>query len=96
MRRNRMLGQPFHLPVMREFGHKWHNSRVCFLTDFGGSGIQSVLMAASKERAAVLLKDVLQYWLAAVAEVADSTVGRSQGALHRGRAKLRTPHAANG
>jgi hypothetical protein len=45
------------------------------LTDFGGSGIQSVLIAASKERAAVLLKDVLQYRLAAVAEVADSTVG---------------------
>jgi RNA polymerase sigma-70 factor, ECF subfamily len=42
----------------------------------------------------VLLKDVLRYRLAAVAEVVDSTVGGVKAALHRARAKLRTPHAA--
>jgi RNA polymerase sigma-70 factor (ECF subfamily) len=47
-----------------------------------------------KERAAVLLKDVLQYRLAEVAEVVDSTVGGVKAALHRGRAKLRVLHAA--
>jgi RNA polymerase sigma-70 factor (ECF subfamily) len=47
-----------------------------------------------KERAAVLLKDVLQYRLAEVAEVVDSTVGGVKAALHRGRAKLRALHAA--
>jgi RNA polymerase sigma-70 factor (ECF subfamily) len=41
-----------------------------------------------KERAAVLLKDVLQYRLNEVAEVVDSTVGGVKAALHRGRAKL--------
>ena len=45
-----------------------------------------------KERAAVLLKDVLQYRLAEVAEVVDSTVGGVKAALHRGRAKLRALH----
>jgi RNA polymerase sigma-70 factor (ECF subfamily) len=47
-----------------------------------------------KERAAVLLKDVLGYPLAEVAEIADSTVGGVKAALHRGRAKLRTVRAA--
>lgn len=47
-----------------------------------------------KERAAVLLKDVLQYRLAEVAEVVDSTVGGVKAALHRGRVKLRVLHAA--
>ena len=42
------------------------------------------------ERASVLLKDVLGYSLAEVAEIADSTVGGVKAALHRGRAKLRT------
>ncbi|HKA42696.1 MAG TPA: sigma-70 family RNA polymerase sigma factor [Burkholderiales bacterium] len=42
-----------------------------------------------KERAAVLLKDLLQYSLTEVAEVIDSTVGGVKAALHRGRAKLR-------
>jgi len=46
-----------------------------------------------KERAAVLLKDVLEYRLAEVAEVVDSTVGGVKAALHRGRAKLRTLQA---
>ncbi len=43
-----------------------------------------------KERAAVLLKDVLDYRLDEVAEIIDSTVGGVKAALHRGRAKLRT------
>jgi RNA polymerase sigma-70 factor (ECF subfamily) len=43
-----------------------------------------------KERASVLLKDVLGYPLAEVAEIADSTVNGVKAALHRGRAKLRT------
>lgn len=47
-----------------------------------------------KERAALLLKDVLGYPLAEVAEIADSTVGGAKAALHRGRAKLRTVRAA--
>ena len=43
-----------------------------------------------KERASVLLKDVLGYPLTEVAEIADSTVGGVKAALHRGRAKLRS------
>ena len=46
-----------------------------------------------KERAAVLLKDVLQYRLGEVAEVVDSTVGGVKAALHRARTKLRTVQA---
>lgn len=42
-----------------------------------------------KERAAVLLKDVLDYPLTEVAEIADSTLAGAKAALHRGRAKLR-------
>ena len=42
-----------------------------------------------KERAAVLLKDVLDYPLIEVAEIADTTLGGVKAALHRGRAKLR-------
>ncbi|HEX7938727.1 MAG TPA: sigma-70 family RNA polymerase sigma factor [Gemmatimonadaceae bacterium] len=41
------------------------------------------------ERASVVLKDVLDYSLADVAEIAESTVGGVKAALHRGRAKLR-------
>jgi hypothetical protein len=87
-----MLGQPFHLPAVRDFGREWHNSRVCFLTDCG-SGIQFVLMAASKERAAVLLKDVLQDRLAAVPEVGRLDSGGVKAALRQARAKLRMSHA---
>jgi RNA polymerase sigma-70 factor (ECF subfamily) len=47
-----------------------------------------------KERAAVLLKDVVGYPLAEVAEIADTTIGGVKAALHRGRAKLRTVRAA--
>jgi RNA polymerase sigma-70 factor (ECF subfamily) len=42
-----------------------------------------------KERAAVLLKDVLAYRLGEIADVVDSSVGAVKAALHRGRAKLR-------
>ena len=41
-----------------------------------------------KERAAVVLKDVLDYPLSDIAEIVDSTVGGVKAALHRGRAKL--------
>lgn len=41
-----------------------------------------------KERAAVLLKDVLDTPLADIAEIIDSTVGGVKSALHRGRSKL--------
>jgi RNA polymerase sigma-70 factor (ECF subfamily) len=46
------------------------------------------------ERACVLLKDVLDYRLAEIAEVVDSTLGGVKAALHRGRAKLRELHKA--
>src|SRR6478735_7664543 len=42
-----------------------------------------------KERAAVVLKDVLGYPLTDVAEIADSTLGGAKAALHRARQKLR-------
>ncbi len=42
-----------------------------------------------KERASVLLKDVLDYPLTEIAAIADSTVGGVKAALHRGRTKLR-------
>ena len=41
-----------------------------------------------KERACVLLKDVLDYTLEEIAELVDSTVGGVKAALNRGRAKL--------
>ena len=47
-----------------------------------------------KERASVLLKDVLGYPLTEVAEIAESTLGGVKAALHRGRAKLRAVKAA--
>lgn len=43
-----------------------------------------------KERASVVLKDVLDYSLAEVAEIADTTLGGVKAALHRGREKLLT------
>jgi RNA polymerase sigma-70 factor (ECF subfamily) len=48
-----------------------------------------------KERAAVLLKDILQYPLAEVAEMVDSTVGGVKAALHRARQKLRTLYVSS-
>jgi len=47
-----------------------------------------------KERAAVLLKDVLDYPLTEVADIADTTLGGVKAALHRGRAKLRAQKSA--
>jgi len=41
------------------------------------------------ERACVLLKDVLDYRLAEIADVVDSTLAGVKAALHRGRVKLR-------
>ena len=41
-----------------------------------------------KERACVLLKDVFDYSLEEIADLADSTVGGVKAALHRGREKL--------
>lgn len=41
-----------------------------------------------KERACVVLKDVLDYSLQDIADIVDSTVGGVKAALHRGRGKL--------
>jgi RNA polymerase sigma-70 factor (ECF subfamily) len=58
-----------------------------------GEGLAAlVAQLPPKERACVLLKDVLDYPLAEVAEMVDSTVGGVKAALHRGRAKLRLLH----
>jgi len=46
-----------------------------------------------KERASVLLKDVLDYPIDEVANIADSTVGGVKSALHRARVKLRAMKA---
>ncbi len=43
----------------------------------------------AKERASILLKDVLDYPIDEVADIADSTVGGVKAALHRARVKLR-------
>jgi len=48
------------------------------------------------ERACVLLKDVLGYRLAEIADVVDSSVGGVKAALHRGRGKLREVRSAPG
>lgn len=47
-----------------------------------------VLTLPPKERACVLLKDVLDYSLEEIAEMVDSTVGGVKAALSRGRSKL--------
>jgi RNA polymerase sigma-70 factor (ECF subfamily) len=47
-----------------------------------------VLALPPKERACVLLKDVFDYSLVEIAELADSTVGGVKAALNRGRSKL--------
>jgi len=49
-----------------------------------------VLTLPPKERACVLLKDVLDYSLEDIATLVDSTVGGVKAALSRGRAKLAT------
>jgi RNA polymerase sigma-70 factor, ECF subfamily len=45
-----------------------------------------------KQRACVLLKDVLDYSLEEIAELVDSTVGGVKAALNRGRSKLARRH----
>jgi len=47
-----------------------------------------VLSLPPKERACVLLKDVLDYSLEEIAELVDSNVGAVKAALNRGRSKL--------
>src|SRR6266487_4152002 len=47
-----------------------------------------VLTLPPKERACVLLKDVLDYSLEEIAELVDSTVGGVKAALNRARSKL--------
>jgi RNA polymerase sigma-70 factor (ECF subfamily) len=47
-----------------------------------------VLALPPKERACVLLKDVLDYSLEEIAELVDSTTGGVKAALNRGRSKL--------
>jgi len=47
-----------------------------------------VIHLPPKERACVLLKDVLDYSLQEIAELVDSTVGGVKAALNRGRGKL--------
>jgi RNA polymerase sigma-70 factor (ECF subfamily) len=47
-----------------------------------------VLDLPPRERAAVILKDVLDYSLAEIAEILETSVGGVKAALHRGRTKL--------
>ena len=47
-----------------------------------------VIHLPPKERACVLLKDVLDYTLEEISTIVDSTIGGVKAALHRGRAKL--------
>jgi RNA polymerase sigma-70 factor, ECF subfamily len=49
---------------------------------------QLVISLPPKERACVLLKDVFDYTLEEIAELADSTVGGGKAALSRARSKL--------
>src|SRR4029077_19917342 len=50
-----------------------------------------VLMLPPKERASVLLKEVVDYSLEEIAALIGSSVGGVKAALHRGRTKLTTP-----
>lgn len=56
--------------------------------DLGRAMETMVSALPPKERAAVLLKDVLDHTLAEVAEIIDSTPNGVKAALHRGRRKL--------
>jgi RNA polymerase sigma-70 factor (ECF subfamily) len=51
--------------------------------------VNLVVRLPPRERASVVLKDVLEYTLEETAEMTDSSVGSVKAALHRGRAKLR-------
>jgi RNA polymerase sigma-70 factor (ECF subfamily) len=54
-----------------------------------GRAVEHLVMTLPpKERACVLLKDVLDYSLDEIAELVDSTVGGVKAALNRGRSKL--------
>ncbi len=53
-----------------------------------------VVALPPKERASVVLKDVLGYSLAEVAAIVDSTTGGVKAALHRARGKLRAIEVA--
>jgi RNA polymerase sigma-70 factor, ECF subfamily len=60
-----------------------------FSTPAVGPAIERlVLNLPPKERACVLLKDVLEFSLEEVAELVDSTVGGVKAALNRGRSRL--------
>jgi RNA polymerase sigma-70 factor, ECF subfamily len=59
-------------------------------SDLGRAVEHLVLALPPKERACVLLKDVLDYSLAEIADLVDSTVGGVKAALKRGRSKLAT------
>jgi RNA polymerase sigma-70 factor, ECF subfamily len=48
-----------------------------------------VISLPPMERACVLLKDVFDYSLQEIAELADSTIGGVKAALHRGRKKIK-------
>src|SRR5436853_3932680 len=54
-----------------------------------------VLTLPPKERACILLKDVLDYSLEEIAELVDSTVGGVKAALNRGRTKLASSPASS-
>jgi RNA polymerase sigma-70 factor (ECF subfamily) len=56
--------------------------------EFGRAVEHLVLTLPPKERACVLLKDVLDYSLEEIAELVGSTVGGVKAALNRGRTKL--------
>lgn len=64
-------------------------------TEALGSALATlVVRLPTKERAALILKDVLDYSLEEVAEIIDSTVGGTKAALHRARKKLRNAEPA--
>lgn len=58
------------------------------IVDLGAALEHLVILLPPKERACVLLKDVLDYSLEEIAALVDSSVGGVKAALHRGRAKL--------
>jgi len=59
-----------------------------------GSALEYLVVTLpAKERACVLLKDVLDHSLEEIAELTDSTVGGVKAALHRGRGKIKASPA---
>jgi len=55
-----------------------------------------LVQLAPQERAAVVLKDVLDFSLEEIAETLGTTVGAVKAALHRGRGKLEDPDVTTG